>query len=58
MTRPELLDQAVVETARQVLARVIWAERSQNLDLPPQVCDALQALRECCEDQSKVRVRR
>jgi hypothetical protein len=51
-------DQAVVEAARQVLARVIWAERRRNLNLPDPVCDALQTLRECCEDHSKARVRR
>ena len=58
MTRPELLNQAVVEAARSTLATVLWAERSKNLRLPVEICDALQTLRECCEDHSKVRVRR
>ena len=53
-----LLDQVVIEAARQVLAKVIWAERHTDLELPPEVCDALQALRDVCEDQSKTRVRR
>jgi hypothetical protein len=52
-----LVDQAVIEAARQTLARVIWAERSRDLHLPPEVCDALQTLRETCEDHSRRRVR-
>ncbi len=57
MTRPDLIDQAVVEAARALLAQVIWAERTRPLRLPDTVCDALQTLRECCEDHSRVRVR-
>lgn len=57
--RKQFIEQAVVEAARKVLAEVIWAEeRGRALDLPERICDALQTLRECCEDHSRVRVRR
>ena len=59
MTRAEMLEVAVAEAGRRLLAEVLWEERKHGaVELPFRVIEALQVLRECCEDNSRNRVRR
>ena len=57
MTRPELLNQAVVEAARTFMAQHLRHEDAR--DVPRfEVDEALQELRDALAAQSKARVRR
>ena len=59
MTRPEMLEVAVAEAGRRLLAEVLWEERKPGaIELPYRGIEALKVLRECCEDNSRNRVRR
>ena len=54
-----MLEVAVAEAGRRLLAEVLWEERKHGaVELPFRVIEALQVLRECCEDNSRNRVRR
>ncbi len=61
MTRPELLNQAVVEAARAFMATHLRAEAGRagnGLPMEVEVADALQGLRDALSAQGRARVRR